>query len=164
MAIPDEEFGQILHMLSNAGKIGIFLKDKTGVQHRFYKKDSELWCCRRDKDDNKTDHPVFKMSDVIKQQEQRKLSERAKSPFIQGIKQKLKEDYPDMEESEIDAYTDVIEHAGQTREKLMQMGLSKENADKLITATLSEQHPYAQSQIQREMTFGNLKRRNTESE
>jgi hypothetical protein len=104
------------------------------------------------------------MSDVIKQQEQRKLSERAKSPFIQGIKQKLKEDYPDMEESEIDAYTDVIEHAGQTREKLMQMGLSKENADKLITATLSEQHPYAQSQIQREMTFGNLKRRNTESE
>ena len=161
MAVPDAEYKQIAASLANAGRIGIYLKDKNGNSHRFYKKDKDIFCVVRDKDDNKTECEVFKMSDIIKQQEQM----RKNSPFIQSIKQKLKEDFPDMSEEEIDANTDIIEHAGQTRQRLMAAGLTQDQADKIIMAALSEQHPYAQSAIQKEMTFGNsLKRGHREED
>lgn len=155
MAIPDAEYKEIVNRLANAGRIGIYLKDNKGNTHRFYKKDKDIFCVVRDKDDNKQECEVFKMSDIIKQQE----AMRKNSPFIQSIKQKLKEDFPDMTEEEIDANTDIIEHAGQTRQRLMKAGLTQEEADKIITCALSEQHPYAQGAIQKEMIFGNTLKR-----
>jgi hypothetical protein len=47
----------------------------------------------------------------------------------------------------------------------MKLGLTQEEADKIIMAALSEQHPYAQGAIQKEMIFGNsLKRGNREED
>jgi hypothetical protein len=161
MAIPDAEYKHIASLLANAGRIGIYLKDKNGNTHRFFKQDGNIMCVVRDKDDNKEECEVFKMSDIVKQQE----AMRQQSPFIQSIKNKLKEDYPDMSEDEIKANTDIIEHAGQTRQRLMKLGLTQEEADKIIMAALSEQHPYAQGAIQKEMIFGNsLKRGNREED
>lgn len=157
MAIPDAEYREIANRLAKVGRIGIYIKDKKGETHRFYKKDNDIFCVVRDKDDNKEECEVFKMSDITKQQK----AMRNNSPFIQSIKQKLKEDFPDMGDEEIDANTDIIEHAGQTRQRLMQMGLTQDHADKMISVALLEQHPYAQSAIQKEMIFGNtLKRGN----
>lgn len=158
MAIPDKEYKEICKHLQNAGRIGIYLKDKKGNTHRFYKKDKDIFCVVMDKEGNKTECEVFKMSDIIKQQE----AMRKNSPFIQSIKQKLKEDFPDMSEDEIDANTDIIEHAGQTRQRLMAAGLTQDHADKIIMTALSEQHPYAQGAIQKEMTFGNSLKRSEE--
>jgi hypothetical protein len=155
MAIPDTEYKEITSRLANTGRIGIYLKDNKGNTHRFYKKDNDIFCVVRDKDDNKQECEVFKMSDIIKQQE----AMRKNSPFIQTIKQKLKEDFPDMSQEEIDANTDIIEHAGQTRQRLMKAGLTQEQADKMIMSALSEQHPYAQGNIHKEMIFGNTLKR-----
>lgn len=129
VALPDTEYAAMLLKAKMAGKRGYKCYDKKGNKHRFFMKEDVLWGIH----DNK-EYEVMSMTDAMAKNEE--IKSRAGNAFKESVKSKMRVDFPDMSEEELDANADIVSEANEAIKRLIASGTPPDVAYKVIMGTL----------------------------
>ena len=140
MTIADDEYNKVYDLVCDL-RYGKRLTSKTGQEVRFFVKDKKMYG-EIDKDNKKMVQEVIPLSKV-----QEKKMEA--DPFRKIMISKLKEDYPEMKEDELDMHIDIIMEADATVKKLIMMGVKKEVALLVVQRALAEEKAEVKEMVQK---------------
>jgi hypothetical protein len=125
VALPDNEYDRIVEILQS--KHYISLKNKDGVEKKFYKKDgsiyAESWI-----DNDKVIEEVFKLSTV---------SQQYANTFRESVRQRMIRDHPEWSAEQVEASADIIDEANETIKRLMSAGIDYTVAVGVVKHTLT---------------------------
>lgn len=124
VALPDSEFERIVDLLKS--KHYIRLKNKDGIEKKFYKKNgtifAESW-----NDTERVTEEVFKLSDVSKQYA---------NTFRESVRQRMIRDHPEWSSEEIEANADIIDEGNETIKRLINAGIDYTIAVGIVKHTI----------------------------
>ena len=125
MALPDEEYEKIEHILKK--KTNIRLTNTAGVEVNFFFKDKVLYGEHKDH----TVEEVFKLS-TVQQQQQRDDP----NSFRNLVKARMTAEQPDWSEEKIELNADIISEANESVRRLVDMGVEYKVAVAIVKHTL----------------------------
>jgi len=125
VALPDIEYDA---MRLKAKKRGYTCFDKSNNKHKFYMKGDELYG-----EHNNQEYLTMSMSDALAKKAE--MEERPDS-FKASTKSKMRKDFPDISEEELNANVDIISEANDSIKRLITAGIAPEVAYKIIVGTL----------------------------
>jgi len=131
MCVPDEHYARIEELLKD--KRNITIKDNKGQESKFYyHTDGTLMADKWD-DDKLIQQEVIRMSEIP--QVQQAVNTR---PFRENLLFRLKEDFPEMTQEEIELHADVLTEANESIKKLIACGIPPMIAYKLIEDVMND--------------------------
>jgi hypothetical protein len=130
MTIADDEYNKIYYLVCDL-RYGKRLKDKKGQEVRFFVKEKKMYG-EVEKDGKKMIQEVIPQSKVLQKQLE-------VDPAKFHLMNKLKEDFPEMDEKELEAHFDIIMEANNTLHRLTAIGITKEMATVIVKRALAEQ-------------------------
>jgi hypothetical protein len=130
LCIPDEHFERIVKLIDENEASEAFLKDKAGIVQRFYRDGDEIFADKEEADGNVLKQKVITMSEAQKMAH--------KDKFRVQIEERVKQDFPDLTEDEIKAHTDVLNEANESVKRLIENGMPKAVAVKLISLIVEQ--------------------------
>lgn len=132
IGLPHEHYERIYKMASQK-RCGIVLKDKHNRQTRFYFHKGILFG-RRYTDDGSIDtQPVLDIENLP--EDKTKYNE-----IKETVRDKIRKDFPDYTEEEVDAYADIIEEGSMTVRRLAASGIPLLVAHKIVFSSLNSQN------------------------
>jgi hypothetical protein len=143
MAVPDEHYERIEELLK--GKRNITIKDNKGQEAKFYHHTDGTLMADKWDDEKLVQQEVVKISDVP--QLKKALASR---PFRENLVFRLKEDFPEMSQDEIELHADVLTEANESIKKLIASGVPPMVASKLIQDVMNDKELIEQLQAEDE--------------
>jgi hypothetical protein len=128
LCLPNDHYEHIVKLIGESKTNEIFLKDKAGVTHRFYKNEDNVFADKEESNGNILKHKVVTMSEAEKMV--------SKDKNKTNIEKRIKNDFPDMTKEEISVHTDILYEANESIKRLIENGMSKDLAVKLISFIL----------------------------
>lgn len=125
LVVPDADFERVEQLINESETKEIFVKDKSQITHRFYRENNEIYA-----DKEQTDNTILKQK-LMRMDEAQTLG--MKDKFRTNVERRVKGDFPDLTEEEIRAHADVLTEANESIQRLIQSGMPKEIAVKLIS-------------------------------
>jgi hypothetical protein len=125
MCVPDDHYAK-LETLLETKVLGMEIKDKNGVPAYFYSKNGKIYS-----EQSGLTQEVVKMSSIpdVKRQH---------DPFREHLMSRLRNDFPDCTQDELDAHADILTEANTTIKNLIAQGLPKEIAYRIVQTALEE--------------------------
>lgn len=128
LCVPDEHYIRIMTLLDESKDQSIYLKDKSAITHHFFKDGDDIYADKEETDGNILKYKVMKLSEA------NTFAEKNKQHSM--IKNRVKSDFPDMSEDEVQAHADVLNEANESVKRLINSGMPKELAVKLISLVI----------------------------
>jgi predicted Zn-dependent protease len=131
VAIPDAEYSQLrIHAKTN-GKRGYMCWDKKGERHRFYMKGQDLYGEHK-VGEALEEYEVMSMTEALQKQKEME----GRNPFKEQTKAKMRKDFPDMSEEDLDMNVDIINEANESIKRLISSGVDPKAAYQVIVGAL----------------------------
>jgi hypothetical protein len=125
LCIPDEHYEHLVKLVNESKTGETFLKDKAGITQRFYKEEEVIYADKEERDGNILKQKVITNSEALKM--------GSKDKYRSKIEERVKEDFPDMTSEEVKAHADVLNEANESVKRLIDNGMPKALAVKLIS-------------------------------
>jgi hypothetical protein len=128
MVIPDDHFSRLEDILEKAKDHVAHIADKNRVVNKFYYEDGVIHADREDGD------RVIKQK-VIKQSEVEAFKTKH-SDFKDHLAKRIKNDFPDMSEEQLNQDVDILNEANESIKNLIKSGIPAEIAKSIIMGVL----------------------------
>lgn len=128
IGVSDSDYKQIMARVKACGRRGVTLTGRSGPVH-FHLKGKELYGDVSDLSGNKITREVVNIDKIPKTTE-----------FKVSIKDRLREDHPDMSDEMVEANADIINEANETIKRLMTIGIEPEMAARIVITALKEEN------------------------
>jgi hypothetical protein len=130
LTVPDDKYDSLFARVETEP---VSIADKNGVVQTFYRQGNNLYA-DRDNDGK----PLSQK--VIRKSEEEKYKNR--KPFKESIKERLRKDFPEYDEANLEAHADVLGQANESIKRLIQAGISPANAVKIVLNILDNQEKF----------------------
>jgi len=128
VALPDAEYDAMRLKAKMRGKRGYTCFDKSGNKHKFYMKGDELYG-----EHNNQEYLTMSMTEALAKKAE---MEARPDSFKASTKSKMRKDFPDLSEEELNANVDIVSEANDSIKRLITAGIAPEVAYKIIMGTL----------------------------
>jgi len=137
LCLPDEHIERVNGLLDdelkNNNNYFIHLTDKNKVVHKFYRQGEKL-IAERDDNGKPLFQPVISMSEANKIKESQR-------PFKDKLVERIKTDFPEKSNEEIEQDADILAEANESIKKLIASGVAPSIARKIIMSVLEGSAP-----------------------
>jgi hypothetical protein len=130
LTVPDDKYDSLFARVETEP---VSIADKNGVVQTFYRQGTKLYA---DRDNDGT--PLTQK--VIRKSEEEAYKNR--KPFKDSIKDRLRKDFPEYDEANLEAHADVLGQANESIKRLIQAGISPANAVKIVLNILDNQDKF----------------------
>jgi hypothetical protein len=129
VAIADEDYNKIVDLLKD--RKTITLTNKDNIKKTFYFKGKDLFAHSVGKDKKLIVEEVFKVSDVMRQQQM-----ADENSFLNVTRRKIRQTYPEWTDEQVEAEADIVNEGNETIKRLMKGGLKWDMALAIVKNTL----------------------------
>lgn len=131
LCIPDEHFSRIVDLLKSQKSVK--LKDNRGIETKFYYHGDGTLMADRWDDNVLVQQEVMKMSEIPEIQQA--VNTR---PLKENLIFKIKEDFPELTDEELESYADTFLEANESIKRLVESGMDRSTAIRIVEDIMSD--------------------------
>jgi hypothetical protein len=134
LSLPDDKYDSLYKRVSEDKEGFIHIADKNGVIQKFYRQGEVLFAERQDGEQ-------LLQQKVIPKSKEEEVKKKFR-PFRDMIVERLRADFPEYTEENIQSHADILNEANSSIKKLIESGISPSNAIRIVMSILDSQEGF----------------------